>query len=397
MGEPTTQTTPGDAEFLRVNGVTKSFGGAPAVDDVSLTIAEGEFVSLLGPSGSGKTTTLQMIAGFSDPDSGTIALGGRDLASVPTHKRDIGVVFQNYALFPHMTVAQNVAFPLKMRGVPRREAESRVRAALEQVHLAKFSDRKPAQLSGGQQQRVALARAFVFGAKLLLMDEPLGALDKKLREVLQEEIVHLARSLGVTVVYVTHDQEEALAMSDRIAIYNEGRIEQIGSGRDLYARPATLFVATFMGESNIVRGALAAVPSGSGDAAGAPGIVSVETPAGVFAGVASEGLDASAGRACLMVRPEHVRIGEAPVGAPRTAATVRGATYLGSSLRVSLEVPGIGTLTSRQSESAAGPDGNAGLRPGDAVEVWWRTEEAVVLAEGGEATLTSTLSAVAAG
>ncbi|MFC6235439.1 ABC transporter ATP-binding protein, partial [Leucobacter soli] len=311
MGEPTTQTTPGDAEFLRVNGVTKSFGGAPAVDDVSLTIAEGEFVSLLGPSGSGKTTTLQMIAGFSDPDSGTIALGGRDLASVPTHKRDIGVVFQNYALFPHMTVAQNVAFPLKMRGVPRREAESRVRAALEQVHLAKFSDRKPAQLSGGQQQRVALARAFVFGAKLLLMDEPLGALDKKLREVLQEEIVHLARSLGVTVVYVTHDQEEALAMSDRIAIYNEGRIEQIGSGRDLYARPATLFVATFMGESNIVRGALAAVPSGSGDAAGAPGIVSVETPAGVFAGVASEGLDASAGRACLMVRPEHVRIGEA--------------------------------------------------------------------------------------
>ena len=389
MGDPMTLETAGATEFLRVSGVTKSFGGAPAVDDVSLSIAEGEFVSLLGPSGSGKTTTLQMIAGFSDPDSGTITLGGRDLASVPTHKRDIGVVFQNYALFPHMTVAQNVAFPLKMRGVSRGEAETKVRAALEQVHLTRFADRKPAQLSGGQQQRVALARAFVFGPKLLLMDEPLGALDKKLREVLQEEIVHLARSLGVTVVYVTHDQEEALAMSDRIAIYNEGRIEQIGSGRDLYARPATLFVATFMGESNVVRGALA---PGSG------GMQVVETPAGAFAGIAAESLDASAGRACLMVRPEHVRIGTAPAGAQRAAATVRGATYLGSSLRVSLEVPGVGTLTSRQGESAADPQGGgAGLRPGDAVEAWWHAEEAVVLAEGGEATLTSTLTAVETG
>ena len=212
-------------------------------------------MTLLGPSGSGKTTTLRMIAGFMSPSGGSIEIDGQDMTRVPPYRRDVGMVFQNYALFPHMTAAQNVAFPLRMRQRSRAEIDRRVADALEPRQAAPTSaERYPRQLSGGQQQRIALARAVVFEPRLLLMDEPLGALDRKLREALQLEIIRVSRELGATVLYVTHDQEEALVMSDRIAIFSEGRIEQLGSGEDLYDRPASLFVADFIGESNILRG-----------------------------------------------------------------------------------------------------------------------------------------------
>ncbi|WP_166880501.1 ABC transporter ATP-binding protein [Salinibacterium sp. ZJ450] len=241
---------------LEIKSLTKRYGNNVALDGVDLSIAPGEFMTLLGPSGSGKTTTLNIIAGFDNPDAGTVGMGGVPLNGIPTHRRDIGVVFQNYALFPHMKVDANVAFPLKQRGLSRREITQKVGAVLEVVGLAHLSGRYPRQLSGGQQQRVALARALVFGPKLLLLDEPLGALDKRLREDLQIEIKRIHRELGVTFVFVTHDQEEALAMSDRIAVFNEGRIEQVAHSRDLYERPVTLFAAKFLGDSNVFEGVL---------------------------------------------------------------------------------------------------------------------------------------------
>ena len=216
------------AGSLELRDLCKSYGDVHAVDHVSLTVAAGEFVTLLGPSGSGKTTTLGMIAGLAKPSSGGILLDGKRLDPLPPYKRDLGVVFQNYALFPHMTVARNVAFPLEMRRLPKSEIAGRVARVLEQVGLDRHGDRYPKQLSGGQQQRVALARAMVFEPRILLMDEPLGALDRKLREQMQVEIMRLHRETGVSVVYVTHDQDEALMMSDRIAVFNHGRIEQIG-------------------------------------------------------------------------------------------------------------------------------------------------------------------------
>jgi putative spermidine/putrescine transport system ATP-binding protein len=234
---------------LSVDAVSKYYGAAAAVDDVSFTLDEGTFLTLLGPSGSGKTTTLNLIAGFAQADAGSITVAGRDITQVPPHKRGIGVVFQNYALFPHLTVEQNVAFPLEMAGLRRREALFKAREALEMVELAARAKHLPRQLSGGQQQRVALARAVVFEPPLLLMDEPLGALDKGLRTQMQIEIMRISRNIGATVVYVTHDQEEALVMSDLIAVYNDGKIEQVGTSRDLYENPQTLFVADFIGES----------------------------------------------------------------------------------------------------------------------------------------------------
>jgi putative spermidine/putrescine transport system ATP-binding protein len=239
---------------LQLVDVRKTYDGQRGVESVDLHVRAGEFLTMLGPSGSGKTTTLNLIAGFLDADHGSIALDGRQLDGVPPHRRDLGVVFQSYALFPHMTAAENVAYPLRVRGVKGPEQASRVKEALALVQLEQYADRRPAALSGGQQQRVALARAFVFQPRLLLMDEPLGALDKKLREALQIEISRLCHELGATVVYVTHDQEEALTMSDRIAIYNEGRIEQLGTAEDLYRRPASTFVADFVGESTLLRG-----------------------------------------------------------------------------------------------------------------------------------------------
>jgi spermidine/putrescine ABC transporter ATP-binding subunit len=241
-------------EAIAIQGVSKRFGPIVGVDCVDLHVEAGEFLSLLGPSGSGKTTLLMMLAGFEMPSSGSITLGGRDLTHVLPNKRGIGMVFQRYALFPHMSVAQNVAFPLKMRGVRNDEIARLVEQALSRVRLQNYGGRMPAQLSGGQQQRVAVARALVFQPPVLLMDEPLGALDKKLREELQIEIKTLHASLGVTIIYVTHDQEEALTMSDRIAVMDKGRIQQLGSPVSLYHEPSSSFVADFIGKMNFLNG-----------------------------------------------------------------------------------------------------------------------------------------------
>ena len=246
---------------IRLDRVTKRFpGGVVAVAGVELTVEPGEFFSLLGPSGCGKTTTLRMIAGFEEPDEGRIVIGGRDLTHVPVHHRDMGMVFQSYALFPHRTVAENVAFGLRMRKVAKPEADARVAAALAQVKLEGYEERRPAELSGGQQQRVALARAIVIRPPVLLCDEPLGALDRKLRQAMQVELKELQRALGVTLVFVTHDQEEALAMSDRIGVMNAGRLEQVGAPAEIYDRPRTRFVAEFIGEINLIEGAVSGGP-----------------------------------------------------------------------------------------------------------------------------------------
>ncbi|TIT39020.1 MAG: ABC transporter ATP-binding protein, partial [Mesorhizobium sp.] len=292
-----------DTAVVKTGGITlrslgKRYGSAVAVDDVSLEVLPGEFVSLLGPSGSGKTTTLMMIAGFTVPDSGQILLDGKDITRLPSHRRELGVIFQNYALFPHMTVAENVAYPLRMRRMGKTAVENSVKRVLEQVQLGALAARYPHQLSGGQQQRVAIGRALVFDPPVLLLDEPLGALDKKLRQHLRTEIKALHKDVGKTMIYVTHDQEEALAMSDRVAVMHEGRIRQASSPRDIYRRPAELFVASFVGEANLV-------------------------PVKLKGGVAysSDGRRLEATRwdgddmeAMLCIRPEHVRLDLGDVG-----------------------------------------------------------------------------------
>ncbi|MGF7055400.1 putative spermidine/putrescine transport system ATP-binding protein [Bosea sp. OAE752] len=284
-----------NARALSLRGLSKSYlAGQNAVDSIDLEIEPGEFVSFLGPSGSGKTTTLMMIAGFSKPSSGEIAIGGRKIDSVEPYDRNIGMVFQNYALFPHMSVADNVGFPLRMRQVPKAQAAKRIADALAMVGLADFSGRKPAELSGGQQQRVALARALVFEPDVVLLDEPLGALDKALREQMQIELKRIHRELGVTMVYVTHDQGEAMAMSDRIAVFNRGRIEQIGSPAEVYARPQTRFVASFIGDSNLIEGVI-----GRGGSVDLPGFGSIAVGRGDLA----PGTPVD-----VLLRPETIRL-----------------------------------------------------------------------------------------
>ena len=285
-------------EVLRLDRVSKAFGNVVAVDQVTFVLAEGEFLSLLGPSGSGKTTTLQMIAGLARPTSGEILLAGRPIGPLPPYKRDIGMVFQNYALFPHMSVARNIAFPLEMRDMPRVEISRRVEAVLKLVDLNGFGERYPRQLSGGQQQRVALARAIVFEPKLLLMDEPLGALDKKLREQMQLEIKHLHKRLGVSIIYVTHDQDEALVMSNRIGVFHRGRLEQIGPVEQLYEQPTTRFVAEFIGESNMFAGTVREA---------ANGYCALDTKQGTLRGRAQNAFGAGSA-ALVSVRPERIRL-----------------------------------------------------------------------------------------
>jgi putative spermidine/putrescine transport system ATP-binding protein len=355
---------------LALRGLRRRFGDAVAVDGVDLEVARGEFVTLLGPSGSGKTTTLRMIAGFLIQDEGTIEIAGQEMSRVPSHQRDVGMVFQNYALFPHMTAAQNVAFPLQMRGVSRSEQRERVDEALEMVKLGSYGARYPRQLSGGQQQRIALARAVVFRPRLLLMDEPLGALDKKLREALQLEILHITRHLGATVVYVTHDQEEALVMSDRIAIFDAGRIQQLGRGEELYQRPASLFVAGFVGESNIFKGRL-------DTAGGQPALVHGESrlavdPAGLEGRGLGQGTDAA-----LVVRPEDMRVvGDEPAPPATNAieAVIGDVLYLGPSRRIELTSADGVALVVR--EAAAGASDR---QPGEHVRLVWPVERGVVV------------------
>lgn len=247
----------GTSAFIGFSGVCKSYDGQHhVVESLNLAVRKGEFLTMLGPSGSGKTTTLMMLAGFEKPSAGSITLDGKDITRVPSHARDIGVVFQNYALFPHMSVLDNVRFPLSVRSVTRSDQTERARRALATVRLEGVERRRPTELSGGQQQRVAIARTLVFDPKLILMDEPLGALDRVLREQMQVELKHLHRMLGITVIYVTHDQSEAIALSDRVAVFNRGKIAQIGSAEELYERPESEFVAGFLGENNIIEASL---------------------------------------------------------------------------------------------------------------------------------------------
>jgi putative spermidine/putrescine transport system ATP-binding protein len=375
---PSTAPSPtGERPALVLRGLRKLFGAATAaaVDGVDLEVRRGEFVTLLGPSGSGKTTTLRMVAGFMSPTSGSIEIDGSDMTRVPPYRRDVGMVFQNYALFPHMTAAQNIAFPLQMRRRARPEITRRVADALALVKLDGFGDRYPRQLSGGQQQRIALARAVVFEPQLLLMDEPLGALDRKLREALQLEILHVSRQLGATVLYVTHDQEEALVMSDRIAIFSAGRIEQLGSGEDLYDRPASLFVADFIGESNILRGRYERDGTGGG-------WMTRGTWRWRVGQAASEraALDAGAA-AALVVRPERLRIvgsaEEVADGSNAVEAAVADVLYLGSDRKYGLKLPdGQRAVVREQRDGDDHP-----WESGDSVRLTWSIEDGVLVAD----------------
>jgi putative spermidine/putrescine transport system ATP-binding protein len=323
--------TPVAGGEVSVRGLIVDYGGVRAVNDVSFDVQSGEFLTLLGPSGSGKTTTLMALAGFILPNRGTISLDGRDITNVAAHRRGLGVVFQNYALFPHMTVLKNVAFPLEMRRLPRDEVKRRAAGALELVHLGPFADRYPTQLSGGQQQRVALARALVYKPSLLLMDEPLGALDKKLRELMQLELKQTQEQLGISFVYVTHDQDEALRMSTRIAVMNHGRIEQLGNPRDIYQRPANRFVADFIGQSHFLNGRIVPAPSGKGRA--------LRTELGTVIAVGGRE-DSSAGEACLAIRPEKIAIGAAASGLDNAfEATIDREVYGGNATMVFVRLP----------------------------------------------------------
>jgi len=313
--------------YLHINGIGKTFGDVVATDHVELEIAQGEFMTFLGPSGSGKSTTLYVIAGFQDPSKGDVRIEGRSILSTPSNKRNIGMVFQRYTLFPHLSVADNVAFPLKVRRRPRAEIEAKVARVLDLVRLKGFEARMPAQMSGGQQQRVALARALVYDPPVLLMDEPLSALDQKLREEIQHEIRRIHRETGVTVLYVTHDQEEALRLSDRIAVFNKGRIEQVGTGAELYAAPATRFVASFIGASSFLSCRLGAVTEGMAQVGFADGTE--------IAGVPLHGAAGAGREAELMLRPERCDLSAAPrPGLASLPVRVNDFTFLGDGTEV---------------------------------------------------------------
>ncbi len=345
---------PSNGAAIELRAVQKRYGAFVALGGVDLHIEPGEFMTFLGPSGSGKTTTLNLIAGFTNLTGGEIRVGDRDVGSLPAYKRNFGVVFQHYALFPHMTVAKNVAYPLKLRGVSKAEQEKMVDQVLGMVKLGDYKHRFPSELSGGQQQRVAFARAIVFNPPLLLMDEPLGALDKKLREWLQLEIKRIHRELGTTFVYVTHDQEEALVLSDRIAVFNKGHIEQIGSGRELYDNPTTLFVGRFIGESSAFCGRA----ERRGDSVG----ITVGDRTIYAPGTASS-------NCAILVRPEHIRL--APVGVPTPdgtnslSGTVTESFYVGDSMKYEVKLPDGNTILARI------PVSEKMHALGDQVEVTW--------------------------
>jgi len=326
---------------VRLDRVTKRFGEVTAVDDLVLGIDRGEFFSLLGPSGCGKTTSLRMIGGFEEPTAGTIYLGGNDVTGLPPYRRDVNTVFQSYALFPHLTVSDNVAFGLRRKRVDGGEVDRRVKEALTLVDLPGFEKRKPSQLSGGQQQRVALARALVNRPRLLLLDEPLGALDLKLRKQMQLELKRIQNEVGITFLYVTHDQEEAMTMSNRLAVMRHGRIEQIGAPEDVYERPATEFVAGFLGASNLLDGEVKERVDGTAH---------VLVPGGSVLAVPADADDAVPGAIVKVgVRPEKIRLeadgGDPPPGMNTVAGTLRVTTYMGVSHQYTVDGPDGKTIT----------------------------------------------------
>jgi spermidine/putrescine transport system ATP-binding protein len=351
---------------VRLERVSKVFGDVAAVDDLSLDIAEGEFFSLLGPSGCGKTTTLRMIGGFEDPSLGTVYLGGRDVTDDPPYKRDVNTVFQSYALFPHLNVYENVAFGLRRKRVSSEQVEDRVKKAMALVDLEGFEIRKPPQMSGGQQQRVALARALVNSPKVLLLDEPLGALDLKLRKKMQLELKRIQQEVGITFIYVTHDQEEAMTMSNRIAVMRHGRIEQLGDPEYVYENPATEFVASFLGASNLLEGEVKEANDG---------MSTVLLSGGGTVTVPGARIPADAGsRIKVGVRPEKVAITRgdngAPAGRNRVDGTVTMATYIGVShqYKVSTQDGTVLTVYVQNLGAEEAP------RQGEGVTLTWKPE-----------------------
>jgi putative spermidine/putrescine transport system ATP-binding protein len=353
-GRPHVTRAPADTAAVRLVGVEKRFGEVVAVAGIDLDVADGEFFSMLGPSGSGKTTTLRMIAGFELPTAGRILLHGDDVSRRPPFERDVNTVFQDYALFPHMSVGDNVGYGPMVRGVPRGERATRVREALRMVRLDGFEGRRPSQLSGGQRQRVALARALINRPRVVLLDEPLGALDLKLREDMQIELKAIQQQVGITFIYVTHDQEEALTMSDRIAVFNEGRIEQIGAPAEVYERPATPFVAGFVGTSNLLRGDVATA------IVGRPGV--------------------------FTVRPEKIRLGEpdTPVGPDEIGAPgrIREVVYLGPDTRYHVALDAGGELVVTQQNFATSSI-DAPSAQGRAVRLVWKRQHNFPVGGGG--------------
>ena len=370
-GEIPSATVPQGAR-VSFDRIAKDYGTLRVLQETSLVIESGEFFALIGPSGSGKSTLLSILAGFAPPSHGRIVVDGQDVVAMPPYRRNIGMVFQNYALFPHMTVAENIGFPLKLRKLPKAEQREAVDRALSMVRLEKMGHRKPGELSGGQQQRVALARAAVYQPRLLLMDEPLGALDKNLREEMQEEIKAFQRRLGATVVYVTHDQQEAAFLADRLAVMNNGTLEQIGSPRELYDAPATHFVATFLGECTLIPVRdLNAVPGQAKEmtAASVDGLrLRVPPPRRRGAGHA------------LCLRPENILLGPAAEQADnRFAGRVEEALFTTGSLRYRVRINGSSTVLTLRVPSHPGAEV---LACGSAVTVGWNCDMTVLLAEG---------------
>lgn len=353
---------------VQLKGVSKHFGPVVAVNNISLSISDGKFFSLLGPSGCGKTTTLRLIAGFELPTTGQIFIGGDLQGETPAYRRPVNTVFQNYALFPHMTVFQNVAFGLEMRKVAGEEIKQRVLEALEMVQLPGMENRKPDQLSGGQQQRVALARALVNRPKVLLLDEPLGALDLKLRKAMQLELKALQHRVGITFVYVTHDQEEALTMSDRIAVMNEGRVLQTGTPHEIYERPANRFVAGFIGETNFLAGQ---VKAGRGGAAVVlvDGVLAIHVPVERGVGM-SEG-------AVIAIRPEKISVSAEPSDIQSVPGVVDEVVYTGTDTRYLVRLTERTVVTARQQNVSAGAQ--ASFPVGMQVYLHWQPESARLL------------------
>ncbi len=357
---------------VRLDRVTKLFGDVAAVDDLSLDIQEGEFFSMLGPSGCGKTTTLRMIGGFEEPSFGTVYLGGRDVTDLPPYKRDVNTVFQSYALFPHLDVFENVAFGLRRKKVNKSEVDDRVRASMRLVDLMGFERRKPGQMSGGQQQRVALARALVNHPKVLLLDEPLGALDLKLRKQMQLELKRIQQEVGITFIYVTHDQEEAMTMSDRFAVMRHGKIEQIDRPEVIYESPATEFVAGFLGASNMLDGQLQG---------GANGTTSILTTNGDTLKANSDRVPTGVGPSVKVgVRPEKITIvpdeGPAPTDRNVVKGLLRMSTYIGVNYQYKVEGPGgIEMTVYVQNLGAAG----SRPQPGQQVRLEWLPEHTFVV------------------